>query len=83
VCHFTASIRGLTLVFPSHSNIRPLQQAAVFPDQVQCGIGLDKLEAMPKCVPIAHRGEDGHATYTQLQIQLHDLPNRKFDRQRG
>ena len=60
-----------------------LQEAAVFPDQVQCGIGLDKLEAMAKCVPVADPSSDVHTSDTQLEVHFHDLLKRQFNRQRS
>ena len=61
----------------------PLQQAAIFPDHVQGGIGLDKLETVAKCAPVADRGVDAHIPDTQPNVQVHDLPNGQFSRQRG
>jgi len=46
-------------------------------------IGLGKLEAVARCGPVAHGTEDGHMPNAQRKIQLHDFPNREFDRQCG
>jgi len=68
----------------SYAGIRySLQQAAVVPNQVHGGVRLDKLKTVAKCVPVADGGADAHIPDTQPDVQVHDLPNGQFNRQRG
>jgi hypothetical protein len=50
---------------------------------VQGGIGLEKLETVAKCAPIADRGVDVYIPDTQPDVQVHDLANGQFNGKSG